>query len=85
MVSVRKIGDRNPALVMTVATTSPKQRTIQVGVIEYGCWREIEKLMQCYAPDKIEGSPPKTYSPLRDANGNVVPEPKYPNPYCPNK
>jgi hypothetical protein len=85
MVSMRKIGDRNAALVMTVTTTSSEEKTIQVGAIEYGCWREIEKLMQCYAPEKIEGSPPKTYSPLRDAKGNVVPEPKYPNQYCPNK
>ena len=64
---------------MTPALSEPET----IGVIEYVCWREIEKIAQCYAPSIIEGSPPVPKSPLHDANGNIVPEPKSPNPYCP--
>jgi hypothetical protein len=84
-VSVRKIGNRNSALAVTVVTTFNESNPLEFGAIELTCWREIELVLQCHVPATIEGSPPKPHSPLRDSNGNVVAEPKYPNPYCPDK
>ena len=84
-VSVRQIGNKKPALVLSVTTFFDHEKTFKVGAIEFGCWREIESLMHCYAPQKIEGSPPKPNFPLHDVNGKVVPETKSPNPYCPKK
>jgi hypothetical protein len=84
-VSVRSIGSANAALVLTVAASDSAFGENEVGGIEPVCWREIERMVACYTPSIIEGSPPLNRPPLHDAAGHVVPEPKYPNPYCPNK
>jgi len=84
-VSVRKIGVANPAWALSVASRNKSFGSRELGAVELVCWRLIERMVNCHAPSTVEGSPPLNRPPLHDSNGNIVPEPTYPDPFCPNQ
>ena len=85
-VSVRKIGLANPAWVLTVTSRNQNYGSREMGAVELVCLRLIERMFKCYGPSPIEGSPPLPHWPLHDpTTGEIVPEPKYADPFCPDK
>jgi hypothetical protein len=73
-VVVIPLGKKGSALTIELRSKSGIVADGIFGVVELTCWRNIEALVNGYGPGKIQGSPVKTYIPLRDANGNVIPE-----------
>ncbi len=75
-VSVRPLGQSYSAIEITITTKAGILTDGPLGVVELSCWREIEKALKYYRRTNVDGSPRIPNIPLRDANGNVIDEPK---------
>jgi hypothetical protein len=73
-VTVRKIGDKNPALALTLVIDEQTITDGAFGIVEYSCWRAMEAVLKQHVPTRINGSPPLPHWPLYDTHGNQIKE-----------
>lgn len=71
-VKIEKLGHDNPALRITIKTTDGLLSGGPFGIIEFSCWRAMERIINSQKAGIIEGSPPIPKFPVHDNLGNII-------------